>query len=96
MAPGSATARKAAFFPLPLARGCERQRQRIHSVFRKRIALEGAKPCVGRVEGGLVGREEVALCWRAWCGIEREDRAVCGQGPCDKVAVMRACGERCV
>ena len=90
------TARKAAFFSLPLARGCERQRQRIHSIFRKRIALEGAKPRVGRVEGGLGGERGSGFVLASVCGIEREDRAVCGQGPCDKVAVMRACGERCV
>ena len=47
------------------------------------------------MEGGLGGERGSGFVLASVCGIEREDRAVCGQAPCDKVVVMRACGERC-
>ena len=46
--------------------------------------------------GGLGGESGSVFVLASVCEFEREDRGVCGQAPCDKAAVMRACGKRCV
>ena len=96
MAPGSATARKAAFFPLPLTRGCEKQRQRIRCVFRNRTELKRRETAC-RPIGGVLGGAELLCAGKHSDGSRREDwESVCVQGSRVKGVVTRACGERCV